>query len=139
MEVIEEDCKRRRLENGKTEKPKNQVPVEVALQEEEKGEKEKNTEVKEGGFKVRENPKGKNKEVKKATPKLTQSTDGIRCGDRMVAYGATQKWGDTEYKCVVLERPYQKNGETKQFSFSISQTDLEEVIEAMTTIMAELE
>ena len=58
LEVIEEDCKRRRLENGKTEKTKTKVPVEVALQEE-KGEKEEVKEVKEGGFKVRENPKGK--------------------------------------------------------------------------------
>ena len=101
-----------------------------ASSQEERSEEEKR-------FKVRPNPQKAGSLAEK--PNVVQATDAIRCGDKMVVYGAVKNWGNAETKCLVLERPYvNKMGQEAKFNFNINLTDVEETATAMKIVFKEM-
>ena len=103
------------------------------------GEKEKSAQKKEREEeeKVRPNPKKTGSLTDK--PDVVQATDAIRCGDKMIVYGAIKHWGSIETKCLILERPYiNKMGQEVKFNFNINLADVEETATAMRVVFKEM-
>ena len=105
--------------------------------EKEKSAQKKEREEEEKVFKVRPNPKKTGSLTDK--PNVVQATDAIRCGDKMIVYGAIKHWGNIETKCLVLERPYiNKMGQEAKFNFNINLADVEETATAMRVVFKEM-
>jgi len=116
--------------------------VSEAETEEEEEEREKENQAPAGPrvFSIRDNPAEKSKTMNPAgKPVLTQITDFIRIGEKILMFGAKKKWKQfPATTTIILRKPYIRSGIECSYDFDVGFGDIHQLMSALETIETEI-